>query len=164
MAYWVFEYGKVLIAYIALMYIWPMVVFRRYLAPKSRTYKFAFCTTVQVILINTVVLLLGLVHILNRWTMILFLWRYLSLITLEKKIYGRRNPKSPSGTCRNERCKIISASGDFFYETCFQTGRKEFVALIEGKTPGISVAWSRCIVWHDLFFLWCFCGPFLWIW
>ena len=74
MAYWVFEYGKVLIAYIALMYIWPMVVFRRYLAPKSRTYKFAFCTTVQVILINTVVLLLGLVHILNRWTMILFFY------------------------------------------------------------------------------------------
>lgn len=74
MAYWVFEYGKVLIAYIALMYIWSMVVFRRYLAPKSRTYKFAFCTTVQVILINTVVLLLGLVHILNRWTMILFFY------------------------------------------------------------------------------------------
>lgn len=74
MAYWVFEYGKVLIAYIALMHIWPMVVFRRYLAPKSRTYKFAFCTTVQVILINTVVLLLGLVHILNRWTMILFFY------------------------------------------------------------------------------------------
>lgn len=74
MAYWVFEYGKVLIAYIALMYIWPMVVFRRYLAPKSRTYKFAFGTTVQVILINTVVLLLGLVHILNRWTMILFFY------------------------------------------------------------------------------------------
>lgn len=74
MAYWVFEYGKVLIAYIALMYIWPMVVFRRYLAPKSRTYKFTFCTTVQVILINTVVLLLGLVHILNRWTMILFFY------------------------------------------------------------------------------------------
>lgn len=74
MAYWVFEYGKVLIAYIALMYIWPMVVFRRYLAPKSRTYKLAFCTTVQVILINTVVLLLGLVHILNRWTMILFFY------------------------------------------------------------------------------------------
>ena len=74
MAYWVFEYGKVLIAYIALMYIWPMVVFRRYLASKSRTYKFAFCTTVQVILINTVVLLLGLVHILNRWTMILFFY------------------------------------------------------------------------------------------
>ena len=42
-----------------------------YLAPKSRTYCFAFCSTVQVVIVNTVVLLLGLVHLLNRWTMIL---------------------------------------------------------------------------------------------
>ena len=42
MVYWAVEYGKVFIAYMALMYIWPMVVFRKYLAPKSRTYRFAF--------------------------------------------------------------------------------------------------------------------------
>ena len=71
MVYWAVEYGKVFIAYMALMYIWPMVVFRKYLAPKSRTYRFAFCSTVQVVIVNTVVLLLGLVHLLNRWTMIL---------------------------------------------------------------------------------------------
>ena len=71
MGYWAMEYGKVLIAYIALMYIWPSVVFRKYLAAKSRTYRFAFCSTVQVMLVNTVVLLLGLIHLLNRWTMIL---------------------------------------------------------------------------------------------
>lgn len=87
MLYWVMEYSKVLIAYIALMYIWPSVVFRKYLAPKSRTYRFAFCATVQVVLVNTVVLLLGLLHILNRWTMVLvFYGVFFGTIFWKKKL------------------------------------------------------------------------------
>lgn len=87
MLYWVMEYGKVLIAYIALMYIWPSVVFRKYLAPKSRTYRFAFCATVQVVLVNTVVLLLGLLHILNRWTMVIvFYGIFFGTIFWKKKL------------------------------------------------------------------------------
>ena len=85
MVYWAVEYGKVLIAYIALMYIWPSVIFRKYLAPKSRTYRFAFCSTAQVVIVNTVVLLLGLVHILNRWTMILVFYGALLLSLLWKR-------------------------------------------------------------------------------
>lgn len=85
MVYWAVEYGKVLIAYMALMYIWPMVVFRKYLAPKSRTYRFAFCSTVQVIIVNTVVLFLGLVHILNRWTMVLVFYGVLLVSLLWKR-------------------------------------------------------------------------------
>lgn len=89
MGYWAMEYGKVLIAYIALMYIWPSVVFRKYLAAKSRTYRFAFCSTVQVMLVNTVVLLLGLVHLLNRWTMILvFYGIFIGSILWKRKITG----------------------------------------------------------------------------
>lgn len=84
MLYWVMEYGKVFIAYIALMYIWPSVVFRKYLAPKSRTYRFAFCATVQVVLVNTIVLLLGLLHILNRWTMVIVFYGGLLLSLLWK--------------------------------------------------------------------------------
>lgn len=85
MVYWAVEYGKVLIAYIALMYIWPSVVFRKYLAPKSRTYRFAFCSTVQVVIVNTVVLSLGLVHLLNRWTVILVFYGALLLSLLWKR-------------------------------------------------------------------------------
>ena len=89
MGYWAMEYGKVLIAYIALMYIWPSVVFRKYLATKSRTYRFAFCSTVQVMLVNTVVLLLGLIHLLNRWSMILvFYGIFIGSILWKRKMTG----------------------------------------------------------------------------
>ena len=88
MVYWAVEYGKVLITYIALMYIWPSVVFRKYLAPKSRTYRFAFCSTVQIVIVNTVVLFLGLVHILNRWTMILVFYRALLFSLLWKRKFS----------------------------------------------------------------------------
>lgn len=66
--YWLIEYGKVLFGYGFLMFVWPMVVFRKYLAGKSVTFRFSFCATMQIVLINTVVLLLGLLHILNAWT------------------------------------------------------------------------------------------------
>lgn len=88
MGYWAMEYGKVLIAYIALMYIWPLVVFRKYLAAKSRTYRFAFCSSVQVIIVNTVVLLLGLVHMLNRLTMIAVFYGALLLSLLWKRKFS----------------------------------------------------------------------------
>ena len=67
--YWIIEYGKVLLGYGFLMFLWPMVVFRKYLAGKSATFRFGFCVTGQVVLINTVVLLLGLIKLLNVWTM-----------------------------------------------------------------------------------------------
>ena len=63
--YWLWEYGKVLFAYGMLLFVWPMVVFRRFLKGRSFTVKFAFCVTGQIIVINTVVLGLGLCHILN---------------------------------------------------------------------------------------------------
>lgn len=65
--YWIIEYGKVLLGYLLVMYLWPSVVFRKHLAGKSRTYRFSFCVTAQVLIINTLVLALGLLHILNRW-------------------------------------------------------------------------------------------------
>lgn len=77
--YWLLEYGKVLGGYLFLMYLWPSVVFRKYLRGKSRIFWFSFCVTGQVVLVNTVVLSLGLLHILNRWFVIavfygVFLW------------------------------------------------------------------------------------------
>ena len=65
--YWIAEYGKVLLGYLLVMYLWPSLVFRKHLAGKSRTYRFSFCVTAQMVIINTLVLTLGLLHILNRW-------------------------------------------------------------------------------------------------
>lgn len=64
--YWVLEYIKVFFAYFFIMYLWPSVVFKKYLKKKqSRIYKFAFCSVVQLILINTMVLGLGLIGIMG---------------------------------------------------------------------------------------------------
>ncbi len=63
--YWAIEYIRVFIAYFFIMFVWPLVVFHKVLKGKSKTFTFAFCTTVQIVLINTVVLVLGLFHILK---------------------------------------------------------------------------------------------------
>ncbi|MCM1056199.1 MAG: hypothetical protein NC517_01110 [Firmicutes bacterium] len=65
--YWAGEYVKVLAGYLFLMFIWPAVVLRRFLNGRSTTFCFAFCTTFQPVLINTVVIMLGLFHLLNIW-------------------------------------------------------------------------------------------------
>ncbi len=63
--YWLLEYGKVFLAYMFILFIWPSVVFRRFLRGRSLTFRFGFCVTFQNVLINTVVLLLGLIHLLQ---------------------------------------------------------------------------------------------------
>lgn len=72
--YWGCQYAAVLLGYYALMFLWPSVVFRRHLRQKGKLYRFSFCLTVQIVLINTVILGLGLFHILNRWTVLLIFY------------------------------------------------------------------------------------------
>ena len=71
LSYWIVEFIKVLSGYIFLMYLWPSVIFRKKLSGKSLTFQFAFCSTVSILLSNTIILGLGLFHILNegivRW-------------------------------------------------------------------------------------------------
>lgn len=67
MAYWIFEYVKVLAAYLILLYVWPSFLFGKFLKGKGHAYRFAFSSVVSVLLLNTVVLVLGLVHLLNPW-------------------------------------------------------------------------------------------------
>lgn len=88
--YWICEYGKVFTAYIFLMFIWPAVVFRRLLRGKSLTFQVCFCPVCSVVLVNTVVLFLGLFHILNKWAVWLFFYGIfafflLRLIPFDKK-------------------------------------------------------------------------------
>lgn len=66
--YWVFEFLKVLCGYLLVGFLWPRFVFAKHLSGKSMIYQFGFCVTVQTVLVNTVVLGLGLLHILNAWT------------------------------------------------------------------------------------------------
>ena len=68
--YWILEYGKVFCGYIFLMFIWPSVVFRKHLKDKTKTYWFSFCVTVQIVVVNSIILLLGIFHILSGWIVI----------------------------------------------------------------------------------------------
>ena len=85
MGYWISQFIQVLIGYIFLMYLWPSVVFRKKLSGKSLTYRFAFCSTVSVLLINAVVLGLGLIHILKGWIIFCIFYGIFALSVLKKK-------------------------------------------------------------------------------
>ena len=67
MSYWIIEFIRVLSGYIILMYLWPSVIFRKKLSGKSLTFRFAFCSTVSILISNSIILGLGLFHILNEW-------------------------------------------------------------------------------------------------
>ncbi len=93
LVYWLIEYGKVALGYGVVMFLWPLVVFRKYLSGKGITFRFSFCVTAQIVLVNTAVLLLGLLHVLNDGTVrILFygtllfsLWDYFALTKERRK-------------------------------------------------------------------------------
>lgn len=72
--YWTIEYCKVLFGYLFFMFLWPSVVFHTHLKNKEKTYHFCFCVTVQIIIVNTVILTLGLFHILNTTLVILLFY------------------------------------------------------------------------------------------
>ena len=65
--YWITEYSRVFCGYLFLMFVWPSVVFHKHLRAISKTYWFGFCVTVPIVIMNTVVLGLGLVHGLSQW-------------------------------------------------------------------------------------------------
>lgn len=78
--YWISEYLRLMLAYGFVLYVWPTVVFEKHLRGRRLAYRFGFCATVPVLLVNTLVLVLGLLHILRPWvTGLLFLgvffWR-----------------------------------------------------------------------------------------
>ncbi|MCM1325054.1 MAG: hypothetical protein NC094_09865 [Bacteroidales bacterium] len=108
--YWAFEYTKVLLAYLFLMFVWPSTVFFEVLKGRSKTFWFGFCVTVQVVLVNSVVLLLGLLHILNPWVIRIlfygvFIW----------------------SACRNIRIKDKQKQ-DFKHLVMGTYGRKSYIA------------------------------------
>lgn len=124
--YWGLEYTKVLLGYIFIMFIWPSVIFRNYLRGKSITFRFAFCVTVQVVLVNTAVLGLGLFHILYGWlvrvlfygSFLWFVFRYIRIGEKERRM--------------------------FKYLITGTYGRKQFLAnILEGIGRGIKHSWKN---------------------
>lgn len=101
--YWIMEYGKVFFGYLFLMFLWPSVVFHGYLNKKNRAYRFSFCVTVQIVIVNTAVLMLGLFHILNPLTVIVFFYG-IFFYALGKRLWSHRAeirlPRIPRFRCR----------------------------------------------------------------
>lgn len=77
--FWWLEFVRVLLAYLALTFGLPSILFRHYLRGKGRTFWFGFCVTASVMLISTVVILLGLVHLLNVWVIRVLFYGSLAL-------------------------------------------------------------------------------------
>lgn len=67
------EYGKVLLGYVFLMWVWPSAVFYRHLRHKPPVYRFGFCAAAAAVCLNALVLGLGLLHILSMPLMALIL-------------------------------------------------------------------------------------------
>lgn len=100
--YWGLEFTKVALCYIFILFIWPSVIFRKYLRNKSKMFRFCFCATTQVVLINTAVLMLGLGFLLNAWTVNILFYGSL-LISVGK-------PLLHSSSLRSNLRKLISGT------------------------------------------------------
>jgi len=90
LVYWALEYSKVHIAYMILMFLWPSLLFKKYLKGKSLTFRFGFCATAGMLIINTFVLILGLVGLLKPWFFRLLFYGSI-LVSLYFGIPGKRN-------------------------------------------------------------------------
>ncbi len=91
--YWTVEFFRVAFAYMFILFVWPSVVFRKHLKTRSRTYRFAFCAVIMVVLVNTAVIGLGLLHILNNWTVRLLFWGILLVSILKSVKISEQNRK-----------------------------------------------------------------------
>lgn len=132
--YWIMEYGKVLVAYGILFYIWPSIIFRKFLKNKSLSFRIVFCVTEQLVLINTVVLLVGLFHCLNGYVIALLFYGPLVYL-LGKAIVKRENlgkdlKRVTSGTygVKNLIWRMCAKVRDRFRRL-----RKDVSMLLDGK-------------------------------
>lgn len=152
--YWALEYVRVFFAYVMILFVWPSVVFRDYLRGRSRTVRFAFCVTVPVVLLNTVVLSLGVFHILYGWLIAVLFYGTLLLGLL------RWHP------VRREQIKKISRLflGTYGIRLLLlrlrnrvKDGIRACTCTIQAEHTGtalrLSDAWCGRVLWHGVFFL-----------
>lgn len=91
--YWIFESIRVVFAFLFILFVWPTIVFRKHLKAKSRTYCFAFCAVLMPLIVNTGVLGLGLLHILDTRIVKLLFWGILLISILKDAAISERNRK-----------------------------------------------------------------------
>ncbi len=72
--YWIKEYILVFLAYGILTFVWPEIVFRKWLRGRSLTEHLCFDSMFMLFAVNMYVLLLGLCHILNPWVVRVGFW------------------------------------------------------------------------------------------
>ncbi len=128
--YWILEYGKVFCGYLFLMFLWPSVVFHGHLRGKSRTWRFGFCVTVPIVIMNTVVLLLGLFHVLNQWIICLLFYGIFALMFvrnmaafLDRKYKNMMETKFPDvRTLKGKYRELVLVL--LFFVVCFRYVKK----------------------------------------
>lgn len=133
--YWVLEYVKVLGAYIFLMFIWPSVVFRKFLEGKKIIYRFNFCVTSQIVIVNTVVLTSGFLKILNdRVIVYLFFGAFLvSICNMNwvKELYDHLdNYKENLQKFQNYKENTIGQIQKFWKAFCMKKGEYILLSII----------------------------------
>lgn len=147
--YWVLEYIRVFIAYFFILYLWPSVVFKKHLKKRqSRVYKFVFCSVVQLVLINTMVLGLGLIGIMRPITFNilfygLFLFFWLKDVKIKEKYvsdfkhlvsgtYGPKSFFSDLGRFIKRKSKCLKNSFTGFMEGHWAEYGMLFVLVVYG--------------------------------
>lgn len=132
--FWLLEYGKVLFAYGFIMFIWPSVIFRKYLRGKGMAFRVAFCATTQIVLINSVVLILGLFHILNPWVVrILFYGSFLYTILKEKPIGQQHLQRARSLMTGTYGVKSLFLDTGIAIKNLYKWCWKRFAAAMQGN-------------------------------
>ena len=149
--YWALEYVRVFFAYVMILFVWPSVVFRDYLRGRSRTVRFAFCVTVPVVLLNTVVLSLGVFHILYGWLIAVLFYGTLLLGLLRWHPVRREQDLPPvSGNLRHPAFAASPAQQSKRRDrACTCTIQAEHT----GTALRLSDAGGGCVLWHGVFFL-----------
>ncbi|MCR4649823.1 MAG: hypothetical protein K5776_12180 [Lachnospiraceae bacterium] len=134
-AYWIIEYAKVFIAYMLITFVWPRVVFHRFLKEKSKTFIFAFCVCVMMTLGSGVILVLGSVHLLNVWVIrILFYGTFIAALFYNNRFDKEKFKfirKSVTGTMgRKTLTRGIASAISKYAVIVF----KKVVAFFKGNT------------------------------
>lgn len=142
MAYWIEQFILTAVSYGFIMFVWPQVVFYRHLKNRSRTYRFGFCSLGMVIFINTLVLGLGLVHLLSSELIFLFMFgvfliqlfrnfgdRGESFKYVRRLIEGTIGRKSFILLCLSKLRNQIKKIGTFVKNE-FETSRFSYILLL----------------------------------
>ena len=135
-AYPYFEALEIGAAYIALLYIWPNAVFRRFLRGKGLAFRFMFCAMIQPILISSIVLPLALFGVLHAWILRAAFWGAFAASLLAPLRRGRL--PAPRGYGAQEEIGRMAHHGIGFPDgtAAVVTGGAGFV----GSRPG---AWRE---------------------